>query len=227
MTEFFRQTWTIAAKDLRTELRNREVLNSVGAFALVVLLMFSFAFDPISNPDSRAMAGGLLWVVYAFAGILVLNRSFGRETANDCLTALVAAPISGGAIFLGKTISNVVLLVALQLISLPVFGVFYDLRWSGRPGLLIATLVLGAWALASIGSLFGAVTANNRLRELMLPLLVFPLVLPALIACVHLTTLLFTNQELGDSVVWFKLLIVFDLIFSLLGANLIDPVLSA
>lgn len=227
MTEFLRQSWTIAAKDLRTELRNREVLNSVGAFALVVLLLFSFAFDPITNPDTRAMAGGLLWVVYAFAGVLVLNRSFGRETSNDCLTALVAAPISGGAIFLGKTISNVVLLALLQLASLPVFGVFYDLRWTGRPWLLLATLLLGAWALASIGSLFGAVTANNRLRELMLPLLVFPLVLPALIACVHLTTLLFANQELGESDVWFKLLIVFDLIFSLLGANLIDAVLTA
>ncbi len=227
MIEFLRQSWAIAAKDLRTELRNREVLNSVGAFTLVVLLLFSFAFDPISNPDSRAMSGGLLWVVYAFAGVLALNRSFGRETANDCLTALVAAPISGGAIFLGKTISNVALLVALQLISLPVFGVFYDLRWSGRPALLLAVLVLGAWALAAVGSIFGAVTANNRLRELMLPLLVFPLVLPALIACVHLTTLLFGNQELGDSVVWFKLLIVFDLIFSLLGATLIDAVLTA
>ncbi len=227
MIEFLRQSWTIAAKDLRTELRSREVLNSAGAFALVMLLMFSFAFDPITNPDSRAMAGGLLWIVYAFAGVLILNRSFGRETANDCLTALTAAPISGGAIFLGKTFSNVVMLFALQLISLPVFGVFYDLRLGAQPYLLVAVLLLGAWALAAIGSLFGAVTANNRLRELMLPLLVFPLVLPALIACVHLTSLLFANQELGDSVAWFKLLIVFDLIFSLLGANLIEPVLSA
>ena len=227
MNAFLRQSWTIAAKDLRTELRNREVLNSVGAFALVVMLLFSFAFDPISNPDSRAMSGGLLWVVYAFAGVLALNRSFGRETANDCLTALVAAPISGGAIFLGKTLANVALLIALQLISLPVFWVFYDLPLSSRPDLLFAVMLLGAWALAAIGSLFGAVTANNRLRELMLPLLVFPLVLPALIACVHLTELLLSNQELGASVGWFKLLIVFDLIFSLLGATLIDPVLSA
>ena len=82
MTLFLRQSWAIAAKDLRMEFRNREVISSVGAFALIVLMLFSFAFDPISNPDARSMSGGLLWVVYAFAGILILNRSFGRETAN-------------------------------------------------------------------------------------------------------------------------------------------------
>lgn len=227
MNLFLRHSWTIAAKDLRMEFRNREVVNSVGAFALTVLLLFSFAFDPISNPDARSMTGGLLWIVYAFAGILILNRSFGREAPNDCLTGLTAAPAGGGAVFLGKAIANFVLLLLLEIVSLFVCTIFYDLRFAGAAGWLAVVLVLGAWALGTTGSLFGAVTANNQLRELMLPLLVFPLVLPALMACVHLTSLLFAGEALGDSMVWIRLLVVYDLIFTLLGATLTDFVLSS
>ena len=227
MTEFLRQSWTIAAKDLRTEARSWEVLNSAGAFTLTILLLFSFAFDPISNPETRSMAGGLLWVVYAFASILILNRSFARETANGCLTGLVAAPVSGAAIFTGKAFANLALLTALELASLPIFSIFYDIRLLDRsPGWLAVTMLLGTIALSIIGTTFGAVTANNRLRELMLPLLVFPLCLPALMAAIHVTSLLLAGEPLGDSVGWIKLLIVFDGIFALLGASLLDVLLA-
>jgi heme exporter protein B len=224
---FLRHAWTIAAKDLRTELRNREVLPSAVAFAVVVLLLFSFAFDPITNPDSRSMAGGLLWIVYAFSGVLILNRGFARETANNCLSALVAAPISGGSIFVGKAAANTVLLLTLELISLPIFQIFYDVRWTQRFPDLLAILLLGTVALTSVGTMFGAVTANNRLRELMLPLLVFPMVLPALMACVELSSLVLTGEPFGPSMIWFKLLVSFDVIFALLGAGLLEYVLSA
>lgn len=227
MNEFFRQTAAIAGKDLRVELRNREVTNAALSFALVVLLLFSFAFDPISNPDSRAMSGGLLWIVYSFAGILILNRSFARETANDCLAALVAAPISGAAIFSGKLIANATLILALELVTLVPFGVFYDIPWTKRFPELFAVLLLGTLSFSIVGVLFGAVTANNRLRELMLPLLVFPISLPALMACVELTRVLFAGEPIDDSFVWFKLLISFDVIFALLGASLLDYVLAA
>ncbi len=209
------------------ELRSREVINSAGAFSLIVLLLFSFAFDPISNPDARSMSGGLLWVVYAFAGVLILNRSFGRETANGCLTGLTAAPAGGAAVFLGKTMASAVLLLLLEVVSLLVFKVFYDLSWTGSNAWLAIVLVLGGWALAATGSMFGAVTANNRLRELMLPVMVLPLVLPALIACVQLTSLLFSGEAIGESMVWVRLLLVYDLIFTLLGAVLTDFVLGA
>lgn len=162
MKRFFQQAWTIAAKDLRTELRNREVLNSAVAFTLTILLLFSFAFDPISNPDAREMTGGLLWVVYAFAGVLVLNRGFARETANRCLEALTAAPVSGAALFAGKALAGGVLLLALELISLPFFGIFYDVRWLGSFPTLFVILALGTGALTVVGTMFGAVTANNR-----------------------------------------------------------------
>jgi heme exporter protein B len=227
VNEFFRHTAAVAGKDLRVELRNREVINAAFSFAIVVLLLFSFAFDPISNPDSRAMAGGLLWIVYSFAGMLVLNRSFARETANDCLAALTAAPVSGAAIFSGKLIANAALILTLELLTLPLFGIFYDIRTTERFPALSAVLLLGTLSFTIVGVIFGAITANNRLRELMLPLLVFPISLPALMACVELTRVIFAGDAIGDSFVWFKLLISFDVIFALLGASLLDYVLAA
>lgn len=225
MNEFLRQAGTIAAKDLRAEFRNKEVLNAAGAFMLVVLLLFSFAFDPISNPDVRGMAGGLLWIVYAFSAVLVLNRSFARETPNDCLDALIASPVPASALFLGKCLANGVLLLVLELISLPVFGIFYDVRWMGEFRRLLLIFILGTWALTAVGTMFSAITANNRLREVMLPLLVFPIALPALMACVELTSLALAGESPPSAEVWWRLLIVFDVIFTLLGAVLLESVL--
>jgi heme exporter protein B len=225
VTEFLRLAGTIAAKDLRAEFRNKEVLNAAFSFMIVVLLLFSFAFDPITNPEVRDMAGGLLWIVYAFAAVLVLNRSFARETANECLDALVASPAPASTLFLGKCVANSALLLVLELISLPVFMVFYDVRWPEDFGELLLVFVLGTWALAAVGTMFSAITANNRLRELMLPLLVFPITLPALMACVDLTTLALAGEVPASAEVWWRLLIVFDLIFTLLGAVLLETVL--
>src|SRR5215469_18449813 len=124
-----RQIFTITFKDLRAELRTKEAINASFAFALVILLMFSFAFDP-QEETTREISGGLLWIVFAFAGTLVLNRSFAREQPNDCLDALIAAPISGAALFLGKALANFVLVMAVELVSLPVFGIFYNVHWT-------------------------------------------------------------------------------------------------
>src|SRR6478735_8562817 len=126
---FARQALTIAAKDLRAELRTKEAINASLAFALVILLMFSFAFDPEAD-TTREISGGLLWIVFAFAGTLILNRSFAREIPNDCLDALVSAPIPGAALFLGKAIANFLMVLAVELVSLPIFGIFYNVRWA-------------------------------------------------------------------------------------------------
>ena len=138
------------------------------AFALVILILFSFAFDP-DEETTRDMSGGLLWIVFAFAGTLVLNRSFARELPNDCLDALIAAPISGAALFLGKALANFVLVLAVELVSLPVFGIFYNVRWTAQFWPLMLVLVLGTWGMTVIGTIFSALTVNIRLREMMLP----------------------------------------------------------
>ena len=227
MIDYCRHTLIITRKDLRGEFRNKEVLNAAVAFILVVLVLFSFSFDPIINPDARSLSGGLLWVVYLFASILILNRSFARETAGGCLDALVASPVPASAIFGGKLLANALLLLVLELVSLPVFGVFYDVPWLEKFGALLPVLLLGTWGITAVGTIFSAVTAGNRLRELMLPLLVFPMTLPVLMACVKLTTLIFAGEPIGESMIWIKLLVAFAVIFTLLGGVLLEAVLLA
>lgn len=222
---FFRQTWTVMAKDLRSEIRTKEALNASLSFALVILLLFSFAFDPTSDL-TREISGGLLWLVFAFAGALILNRSFARELANDCLDALIASPVSGPALFLGKTLANYALLVAIETVCLPVFGVFYNVRWTQQPLWLALVLLLASWGIAVVGTLFSALTVNLRLRELMLPMLVYPMLIPCLMAAMQLTTPILAGDPIqGDLLAWVRLLIGFDIIFTALAVTLIDTVL--
>jgi heme exporter protein B len=222
---FLRQSLAIASKDLRSELRSKEALNASLAFAVVILLLFSFAFDPTAE-ETRQIAGGLLWIVFAFAGALILNRSFARELPNDCLDALVAAPISGAALFLGKALANLALLLAVELICLPVFGVFYNVPWTAQFWPLMLVLLLATWGLTVIGTVFSALTVNLRLRELMLPMLVYPILIPGLLAAIQLTTPLVIGQPLaGDLLVWLRLLVAFDLIFTAVALTLVETVL--
>jgi heme exporter protein B len=215
----------VAGKDLRAELRTKEAINASLAFALVILLLFSFAFDP-SEEQTRQISGGLLWIVFAFAGTLVLNRSFARELPNDCLDALVAAPISGAALFLGKALANFFLVLAVELVSLPVFGIFYNVRWTAQFWPLLMVLALGTWGLTVIGTIFSSLTVNIRLRELMLPMLVYPVMIPGLMAAMHLSTELVAGQPLaGDVLVWLRMVVGFDVIFTALSLVLIETVL--
>jgi heme exporter protein B len=222
---YLRQTLTIAAKDLRAEIRTKEALNASLSFALVILLLFSFAFDP-SADTTREIAGGLLWLVFAFAGALILNRSFARELLNDCLDALLASPVPSSALFLGKALANYVLLMGIELVCLPVFGVFYNVRWHQQPGWLLLVLALATWGMTVVGTVFAAITVNLRLREIMLPMLIYPVLIPCLMAAMQLTTPLVAGQPLsGDLFAWLRLLIGFDIIFTALALVLVDTVL--
>ena len=225
MTLFFRQSLTVAAKDLRSEFRSKEAINASLSFAVVILLIFSFAFDP-SSEATKEMSGGLLWIVFAFAGALILNRSFARELANDCLDALISSPVSGAALFFGKALANLLLLTGIEMVCFPVFGVFYGLEWWRQPGWLFLVLVLATWGLTVVGTMFSALTVNLQLRELMLPMLLYPMMIPALMAAMQLTTTLIGGQPLaGDSFTWLRLLIGFDIIFTALSLALVETVL--
>ena len=225
MMRFARQVLVIAAKDLRAEIRTKEAINASAAFALVILLLFSFAFD--LDPDTnREIASGLLWLVFAFAGTLLLNRSFARELPNDCLDALVAAPIPGSALFIGKALANYVLLLAIELLSLVVFGIFYNVRWTVQFGQLMIVLALGTWALTIMGTIFSALTVNIRLREVMLPILIYPFLVPALMAAIQLTLGLMKGKPIGpDTAAWLPMLIGFDLIYTAASVVLVDNIL--
>ena len=222
---FARQALTIAAKDLRAELRTKEAINASLAFALVILLMFSFAFDPEAD-TTREISGGLLWIVFAFAGTLILNRSFAREIPNDCLDALVSAPIPGAALFLGKAIANFLLVLAVELVSLPIFGIFYNVKWAQQPAQLFGVLVLATWGLTVIGTIFSALTVNIRLREVMLPMLTYPILVPALMGAMRLTAVLVLGKPItGDDMSWLKMLIGFDVMYTAASLVLIETVL--
>ena len=222
---FLRQTMTILAKDLRSEMRTKEALNASVAFSIVILVLFSFAFDPTSD-QVLDFSGGLLWLVYTFAGALLLNRSFVRETQNDCLDGLLAAPIPASALFLGKALANYVLLMAIELVSLPVFGLFYNVRWARQFWALMGILLLGTWALTVIGTFFSALTVNLRIRELMLPTLVYPLMIPALMSAMTLTTVLLAGSPLAsENMLSLRMLIAFDIVFTLLSVAFVDTVL--
>ncbi len=215
----------IARKDLLSELRTKDGVNASVSFALVILLIFSFAFEPTAD-ETRAIAGGLLWIAFAFAGALLLNRSFAREIPNDCLDVLVASPVPGWALFLGKTLASFLLLLGIELICLPVFGIFFDVHWLKFLWPLMLIIVLGTWALTVLGVSFGALTVNIRLRELMLPLLLYPVLSPALLAAMRLTTAVLAGETFtGDNVPWLRLLVGFDVIFTALAVALIEFVL--
>jgi heme exporter protein B len=220
---FLRQTLAIAAKDLRSEIRGKEAVNASVSFALVILLLFSFAFD-LEPEQVRNISGGLLWLVFAFAGTLILNRSFARELVNDCLDALLASPISGAQLFFGKCLANYVLIVIVECISLPVFVIFYNVV-PQRLALLFLVMLLGTWGITVIGTMFSAMTVNLRLRELMLPTLIYPMLIPALIGAIELSRVLITGSPLAESLFWFRVLVAFNVIFTILSLALVDIVL--
>jgi heme exporter protein B len=222
---FARQVLVIMAKDLRAELRTKEAINASLSFALVVLLLFSFAFDP-SEETTREISGGLLWIVFAFAGTLLLNRSFARELGNDCLDALISAPIPGSALFLGKALANYVLVLAVELIALPLFGVFYNVRWTSQFWQLMMVIALATWGMTVTGTIFSALTVNIRLREVMLPILNFPILIPALLGAMQLTSSLVAGNPItaaNDS--WLKMLIGFDVMYTAVSVVLVETVL--
>jgi heme exporter protein B len=221
--DFWRQTFTILQKDLRAELRSKEAINASLSFSLVILLLFSFAFPDEVPTD---ISGGLLWMVFAFAGALILNRSFARELPNDCLDALIASPAPGSALFLGKALANVLLLLAVEAVCFPVFGVFYNVRWARQFWPLVLVVLLGTWGITVIGTMFSALTVNLRLREVMLPLLVYPTLIPCLVAAMQVSTQLIAGDPLdSESIVWTRFLIGFDVIFTSLALVLVEIIL--
>jgi heme exporter protein B len=221
--KFVRQTLAVAAKDLRSEIRGKEAVNASFSFALVILLLFSFAFD-LEPEQIRDIAAGLLWLVFAFAGTLILNRSFARELTNDCLDALLASPVSGAQLFFGKCLANYVLIIVVECISLPVFVIFYNVRLQ-RLAALFLVMLLGTWGITVIGTLFSAMTVNLRLRELMLPTLVYPMLIPALVGAIELSRVLIVGGSLAENMIWFRILVAFNVIFTILSLALVEIVL--
>lgn len=211
-------------RDLKLELREREALNAMLFYALLVIVIFSFAFEAEAQLTLR-IGGGLLWVAFLFAGMLALDRAFLREAPGDCLTGLVMSPVSRAAALAGKFAATFLLMLAVEAVLLPLFAVIFNAPASARWGGILVTLLLGTWALAANGTYFSALSSHARQRTLLLPLLLLPVAIPAIIAMVQATQVFLAGT--GEAAFWLRLLLGYDVIFTALGALLADVVLEA
>lgn len=211
MNRFLWQTLAVAHKDLLLEFRSRQRLASVLTFAVLVAVVFSFALDPAVRAQS--IAGAMLWVTILFAGTLGLGRSFAVEQEQDAWTGLLVAPVDGGALFLGKFLANFAVLLLLELVVFPVYGLFFGLRFGGQIGGLAAVVVLATVGFVALGTLFAAIAANTRLGDTVLPVLLLPLLLPVVIFAAGATQRLLAGRPVAEVAGNLKMLLAFDLIF--------------
>jgi heme exporter protein B len=205
---FFEQVWAILWKDIRCELRSKQTLMGMGLFALLVLVIFNFTFDLRAN-NTVAVAPGALWVAFIFASMLGLGRTMAAEREQGSLDRLLLSPVDRKAIYLAKLLGNLLFIGVVELVALPVFAILFNLPLFG--GALIPIVLLGTLGIATIGTLFSAMAAATRARELLLPILVFPLIVPIVIAAIRLTQDIMAPTM--NEPPWLSLMIVFDIIF--------------
>ena len=226
MKAFLRATWRITRKDLRIELRTKEVVVTTGLFSLLIVVLSSLSFY-LSKGLAERIAPGVLWVSIAFAGVLSVGRSWERERDNEVLRALLLAPIPRGALFTGKLLANLVFVTIIEALVLPLTALFFHVDLLPILPMLVALLFLGTLGFVAAGTLFGALAARSgSARELMLSLVVFPLIAPALLGAVAATRDLFGGVPIGELFGWIRALLAFDLIFLAAGVALFDPLLA-
>jgi heme exporter protein B len=211
-------------KDLRLEWRAKDAVNSMLFFALLVVVIFSFSFDPTAE-ESRRIAGGLVWVAFLFAAVVALNQTWARELRNQVLDAYRVSPAPAVSLFMAKAVGNFILVSVLEALMTPLFIVFYNLRSVGPVYQLFLIAVLGTWALVVNGTFFAAISIRTRSREIMLPLILFPISIPALLAMVDATTSVLTGE--ASPRFWIQLLAVYDLVFTTVCLALFDTVINA
>lgn len=216
--------WTHLVKDLRIEWRSREAINSMLFFALLVVVLFSLAFDP-EAAFSREIAGGVLCVATMFASVSALNQAWAREIRHQVLDAQRMASTPGAEMFLAKVLANFLFVTIVQVILAPVFLVFYNLQIVGQGWKLALVLPLGTWALVANGTFFAALSIRSRNRELLLPLILFPIFMPALLAMVLATGAILTGDS--DPTLWIKMLLGYDIIFTTASLLLFDVIFHA
>lgn len=212
------------AKDLRIEWRSKDAVNPMLFFALLIVVIFSFSFDPLAE-ESRRIAGGLIWVAFLFAAVTALNQTWARELRNQVLDAYRISPAPANSLFLAKALGNFIFVGVLEGLMTPLFIIFYNLRAIGPAWELIPVAVLGTWALVVNGTFFAAISLRTRSREIMLPLLLFPISIPALLAMVSATTNILTGEN--PARFWIVFLATYDVVFTCVSLLLFDLVLDA
>ncbi|MFQ5921729.1 MAG: heme exporter protein CcmB [Anaerolineales bacterium] len=207
---YLRAVGAIVWKDIAAELRSRELLGSMLFFALLVILIFNFALE-LDLRIRQTVTSGVLWVTFTFAGTLGLNRSMAIEKDRGCLDGLLLAPVDRSALYFGKVLSNLLFMIIVEAIILPLYSLLYNVNLF-HPG-LIAVILLGSIGYVVVGTLLSAMAVQARTRDILLPILLFPVVLPVLVAAIRATTGILQGLPLEDYQAWLNLLIVYDAIF--------------
>ncbi len=210
MRAYLAQVFAIIWKDVRSEWRTKDIFSSMFVFVILVILIFNFAFE-LRVENVKQVAPGALWVAFTFAGVLGLNRSFILEKDKGCLEGLLLAPADRSAVYLGKMLGNLLFMAVVELITLPIFVALFNVNLF-RPALFLV-IALGTIGFAEVGTLFAAMAVNTRAREVMLPVLLFSVSVPIIIAAVKATGAVLDNNPFSEMAPWLRLLIVFDVIF--------------
>ncbi|MFZ0413326.1 MAG: heme exporter protein CcmB [Candidatus Acidiferrales bacterium] len=214
----------VFSREVRAEMRTRELLQTTVIFVIIVVTLFNFAFEP-NAAEARRFGPGLIWITLLFAGSLMLNPSFAKEQANDTIYALRMAPVTPFAIVLGKTLANLLFLSITETVLVPVFSVLYNVPVLPVLGRLALVLLLGTFGLVVVGTVFSALATQARLRELLLPLLLLPVMIPLLTAAVEATAGLFGEAAALDRT-WMAMLVAFDVVFFTASWLLCDHLLE-
>jgi heme exporter protein B len=221
-----RQTYLLLGKDLMLELRRRDSVLTMFFFGTLLLFVFHFAFD--LPPDKIAeLAPALLWLAFLFTGTLGLAQLFQAERDNHCLDALLLSPLDRGALFLAKTGLNFVLMFVVELVVIPLFWILFNLSaWNLLPRLFLVTL-LGTLGFCILGTITAAITLRARARELLLPLVLFPLMIPVILATIRCMESIMRTGAMTEAMPWLRLLIGFDVIFLTIGILIFDWVIES
>lgn len=223
MIAYLRAVGAVIWKDFRMEWRNRESLSAMLVFALLVILIFNFALE-LDLKARASLSAGVLWTTFIFAGTIGLNRSLAVEKDRGCLDGLLLAPVDRSVIYFGKAIGNLVFMLIVEAIVLPIFSFLYGFNLF-QPGFL-GVVVLGSIGYAAVGTLLSTMVVQARTRDILLPILLFPLTLPVIIAAVKASQGFFQSLPLEEFMVWVNILVAYDLIFIAIAFMVFDFVLE-
>jgi heme exporter protein B len=220
---FFKAVSAVVWKDLQAEFRSRELFSAMLVFSLLIILIFNFALE-LDIKTRQSVTAGVLWATFAFAGTLGLNRSMAIEKDRGCMDGLLLAPVDRSAIYFGKVISNLAFMLIVELIVLPVYSVLYSTNLF-QPGLLLVIL-LGSIGYVGVGTLLSAMAVQTRTRDILLPILLFPVVIPVLLAAVKASSGFLTGADLSEVMLPINLLIAYDVIFIAVAFMVFDSVVE-
>ena len=215
----------IFAKDLRVEWRHRETLASMCVFGLLVVFLFNFSFEPAREETLRLLPG-ILWVTFGFSGILGFNRSFAAERENGCIEALCVAPVDPGLIYLGKVLANLLFVIIAEFVIVGAVSLWYNFSFFPSMKWLAIICFLGTLGYVAVGTIFAAVASNTRMREVMLPVLQFPVAIPVFIGGIEATTGALRGEAVAEYASWIRLLAGFSIVFLVLSFLLFEYVLE-